>query len=221
LGEQISDLPSGAEGQIESFFKRACPNSSTTGTPEEDVLSHQECACNEIESSEHGVNQGWIRWLDRRNEMRAAWIVLSGQGALPEQKGLKLARNVHELRQLTKEGGYPEIVRTKDELWKLVEKGLGEHPLGRLSPYVLEKFISGVQFVDYKRDGERHKHVGVFYYGDLRRAGFTYAEMFEVYALFGMSAEFAVRSSDKFGWDVDNELCQPRPNYNCPWDSDC
>lgn len=193
-------------------------------------MGHEkDCDCGDFESSDAGVSQGWLHWLDRRNEIRAAWTVLAIQGSLVSQDGL--ARNLHELQESSKVGdsasgnkGASGIIRTKDELWKFVadKNALSNKALGRLPAKALEKFISGVQFEDYMKDGQRYQHVGVFYYGDLQiEYGFSFSELFEVFALFGISAEFAVRAYDKFGWDVDRQRCQPRLHYNCPWSSNC
>jgi hypothetical protein len=176
------------------------------------------CDCDELSS-----NDGWIRWLDRRNMMRAAWVVLSTTGAL--SKYASLACSIYELREKSKFENIASSghVTTKAALWDWASSDkTSSHVLGRLPKDALEKFISGVKFDDYTYKGQRYAHVAGFFYGDLlHEYGFNFSDLFEVFALFGMAPEFAVMSSDKFGWDVENSKCQARPAFTCPYSADC
>lgn len=188
--------------------------------------SEGHCDCEELteEGGAGGTSQGWIRWLDKRNEARAAWIALSVGGQL---KALDhLATSIHELQKLgdVSAEAAPGVIRTKEELWSLAGNAslLAASPLSRLPKRDLEHFINFVKFEDYVQDGVRYQHVGTFYTGDLvEKHGFSYVELFQVFALFGIGPELGVRSYHKFGWDVERARCQPRMYYNCPWARDC
>lgn len=150
-------------------------------------------------SSSDGLTEEQVAWLDSRMAVRTAWMVQALQGSLPPQAGL--ANNIRELRSSSKHGlRSGNFIRTHDDLWNWVgnESESPKHPLRQLSSGLLEKFIAEVEFRDYVKDGQRYQHVGGFYYGDLlREHEMGYRELFEVYALFNVSAEYGVES---YGW---------------------
>ena len=93
-------------------------------------------------------------------------------------------------------------IRTKDDLWEWARQKdvVAKHPLGRLSDDALEKFINGVEFFDYVKDGQRYQHVGGWDYGDLlNEHGLSHRDLFDVFALFGVSAEYGT-------WRVDEKV---------------
>jgi len=183
------------------------------------------CDCGDLEEGHEGGASNWIRWLDARNEMRAAWIALSGANKIAEREGL--ASSIHELQQSSLEADKLDsspFIRTKDDLvaWAGDAKALRSSPLDRLSSADREKFFNLAKFEDYTEKGQRYRHVGTFFTGDLtQKYGFSYGELFEVFAMFGIGPELAVKAHHKFGWDVDNARCQPRMHFNCPWSRNC
>lgn len=185
------------------------------------MKNHTSCDCNR--SSSHGDGgEDRIAWLDSRAAIRAAWVVYAVRGSLPSQDGL--ANNIHELRQSSRyEQKTAGFIHNMDELraWVGQEANLVKHPLGRISAQSREDFIAGVKFADYVRDGQRYQHIGGLYYGDLRRReGFSYLELFEVFAMFKMSSEYAL---DSYGrrpaGTVGARQCIDWVGYSCPWES--
>jgi hypothetical protein len=168
-----------------------------------------------------GGSEDRIAWLDSRAAIRAAWVVYTFRGSLPSQDGL--ANNIHELRQSSKyENKAAGFIHNMDELraWAGQRSNLAKHPLGRLSAEALEEFIAGVHFADYVKDGQRYQHIGGFYYGDLlKKYGFGYQELFEVFALFKMNSEYGVRSADRRpAGKVGSGNCIDWPGYSCPYE---
>lgn len=78
---------------------------------------------------------------------------------------------------------------------------------------------SGVQFADYVKGGQRYQHVGGFYYGGLlKKHGVSYLDIFEAFALFRTSSEYALASSDRRPTGtVGSHQCENWPGYSCPW----
>lgn len=179
------------------------------------------CDCNH--STGHGGSIDRIAWLDSRAAIRAAWVVYAIRGSLPSQDGL--AKNIHELRQSSKyENKAAGFIHNMDELraWVGQQSNLAKHPLGRLSAEALEEFLAGVQFADYVKDGQRYQHIGGFYYGGLlKKYGFGYLELFEVFALFKMNSEYALDSYDRRPTGtVGSHNCEDWPGYSCPFETE-
>lgn len=177
-------------------------------------MSHKsECGCG-------SGGEDRIAWLDSRAAIRAAWVVAAVRGTLPPQDGL--ANNIHELRELSRHGKRAAgSVHTMDELrtWGGQKDNLAKHPLGRLSAEALEDFVSNVQFVDYVKDGQRYQHIGGFYYGDLLKHGIGYRGLFEVFAMFRMSAEYAMDSAGRrAAGKVGSHQCMDWVAWSCPFE---
>lgn len=190
------------------------------------MAGHGDCDCGDFQGSDSTVLADWFRWLDKRAEFRAAWLIASARGEAVDKTpaGRALAKSVRELEQLGREAlEASDVIRTKDQLWLwATEKRGSTHALDRLPKADLELFISGVSFADYVKNGERHRHVDTFFYGDLmEKHGFSYEELFSVFALFGMGGDLAVRGSNKTAWEVHpRQTCQPRMYYSCSY-RDC
>jgi hypothetical protein len=175
--------------------------------------------CN-VELDKNSPIGQWAIWLDHRNEARAIYLAGTIEGRYKKDfEGVPLADNLYELRKIVANRVDLPIVQSKDDLWNWIQsRNASEHPLRRLAKIDVEAFFSTVRFADYIEEDVRYRHFSTLYFGDLfKKHHFGYAELFEIMALFGMSAAFTIQSSDRFGCTADpgDVTCQPRLYYSC------